>query len=395
MDSLAYARQDLRQRQAQWGFLARAVVVENPVAAALSRAAAREANSRPDGSYLLDDVFRYPDDSERARWALTRQIIERVAPGPFEDPVFLEMLARQAASIEIALCPEGGTISPEALSRIIVGTIGQPRSEAYSAAIGDAAVIAVSAGMMEFIYQCAKVVVLSWKKRAPAGPGQVSFSVRPEDTAEVLGSDPYPVALLRSTLAAWLFKGRPRSAGSRLPSSAERIPVTRLINGAERFVLAHEYGHALMHELKVLSSATPAPPENESAWDKEFAADTFGALAVSESSRLLDLLPANIALMGAELVMKAHEIFDQVFGLVRGGEMPDESVASHPPFAQRAAVLEQLYLQLHPEPTIAREDLEGMRAPAETLDQIWARVAPELVGTLRAGMPLDPVWSPE
>lgn len=107
--------------------------------------------------------------------------------------MFLEMLARQAASVELALQPSGdrtGAIAPDVMSRILVGTIGEPRSEAYSAAIGDTAVIAMSAGMMEFYYQCAKAVVLAWKPLPPDGVNLLSFSSDPADTEESLDGDP-------------------------------------------------------------------------------------------------------------------------------------------------------------------------------------------------------------
>lgn len=148
-----------------------------------------------------------------------------------------------------------------------------------------------------------------------------------------------------------------------------------LINGAERFVLAHEYGHVLMHELRVLGQDSPTPPAADSAWDKEFAADTFGALTAIESGALLDRLPANMALEGAELAMKTDEIFDEVLdmaiaaahapdGGTSGEGTTDEAAPSHPPFSQRIAVLEHLYRQHHPNPAVADDDLPGMRAPA-------------------------------
>ena len=326
---------------------------------------------------------------------MTRQIIERVSPGPFEDPVFFEMLARQAASVELALHPSDreGAISPGVLSRIIVGTIGQPRSEAYSASIADAALIAVSAGMMEFKYQCAKALVLAWKALPSAGD-LLNFSGKPEDTEEVLDADPYPVTLFRDTLTSWLYQGRPRAPESVLPPPARQTPITMLINSAERFVLAHEYGHVLMDELHVLGQASPAPPGANSAWDKEFAADSFGALVVIESGALLDRLPANMALEGAELAMKTDEIFDEVLDMATGAHVPDagtsgEAPASHPPFPQRILVLEHLYRQNHPDPAVADDDLPGTRVPAQTLDQIWKRTRPQLAAILQSGMPLQ------
>lgn len=398
---LESARKELRRRQAEFGVRAGASPVSDPLADALDRTERRETDSVRDGPYIRDEVFEYPADTEQARWVLTRQIIERVNPGPFEDPVFLEMLARQAASVELALHPSdhAGAVSPEVLSRIIVGTIGQPRSEAYSSAFGDAALIAMSAGMMEFKYQCAKALVLAWKPLPAAGKNLQSFSIKPEDTEEALDADPYPVTLFCNTLAAWLYQGRPRPSGSMLPPRDRQTPIMMLINGAERFVLAHEYGHVLMHELCVLGQDLPTPPAADSAWDKEFAADTFGALTAVESGQMLDRLPPNMALEGAELAMKTDEIFDSVLDMaiavhVAERRTSDGAFATHPPFPQRIAILEHLYRQLHPDPAAADDDLPGMRAPAMTLDQVWKRARPQLAAILQSGMALHPVWRP-
>ncbi|WP_108859965.1 hypothetical protein [Ruegeria sp. Alg231-54] len=53
--------------------------------------------------YLHDELIRYLGVLERKRFAHTRDIVNRVIPSPNEDGVYLEMLPRQAASIEIFL----------------------------------------------------------------------------------------------------------------------------------------------------------------------------------------------------------------------------------------------------------------------------------------------------
>ncbi|MDQ1399211.1 MAG: hypothetical protein QOK20_1143, partial [Acidimicrobiaceae bacterium] len=70
-----------------------------------------------------------------------------------------------------------------------------------------------------------------------------------------------------------------------------------------------------------------------------------------------------------------------------------EESATHPPFFQRIALLERMYVELHPDPETARQDLEGMLVPSRTLDQIWQRVRPELAEEFQVGRPLHPVWT--
>jgi hypothetical protein len=106
--ALPFARQFLRQRQAHWAALAGAAPLENALAAALACAARREANSVRHGSYISANRFKCHAATEQGRLALTRQVMERVNPGPFEDPRFLEMLVRQVAPVELTLGPDSG-----------------------------------------------------------------------------------------------------------------------------------------------------------------------------------------------------------------------------------------------------------------------------------------------
>jgi hypothetical protein len=169
-----------------------------------------------------------------------------------------------------------------------------------------------------------------------------------------------------------------------------------LVNGTERFVLAHEYGHALIDHLRLPLGGHPAPAANATTgpWDRELRADAFGFVAVSQSSWTLDLLPSNMALQGAILAMKAHEIFDAAVEIARAGQATHaEGSASHPPFRQRMDLLERIYREGHPDPAAAPDDLEGMLVPSTTLDQIWERVAPRLLAEFRAGRALHEIWS--
>ncbi|HEV3173100.1 MAG TPA: hypothetical protein VGZ32_22325 [Actinocrinis sp.] len=394
---LSFARQVLRDKQALWGALAGAVPVADGRGAALARAEERVAGMKRIDPDIIDGKWRYDSARERERQSLTREIIERVNPGPYEDPRFMAMLARQAASVELAVRGGIGTqATAEVLERIIVGTTGEPRSEAYSEPVAAGVVVAVSGGMMEFLYQGAKAVALAWPPTNPAAGYAQGVSVLPERIEAALATDPYPIELLRDTLTAWLYEGRPRAIHSRLPPVEVHAPITLLINGAERFILAHEYGHALIHHLHVLAPDAAVPGDCSEAWRREFAADAFAVQAVVASSRTLDRLPANMGLLGAMLAMKACEIFDEAFVIsATTGDQPKAPAVSlsHPPFTQRRALLETLYVARHDRnPTAARLDLPGMRAGSDTLDLLWARAAPE-VAAAKAGRVPHPIWS--
>ncbi len=65
--------------------------------------------------YLYYELFPYPEVLERKWFACTRKTVNRIIPSPNEDGVYLEMLPRQAAPIEIILRNEhrGKSISSE------------------------------------------------------------------------------------------------------------------------------------------------------------------------------------------------------------------------------------------------------------------------------------------
>lgn len=67
------------------------------------RAAFRQASAVRDGPWYRTGPLKYQAGTEAARWSVTSEIIERVSPGPYEDPTFFELLARQAASLELGL----------------------------------------------------------------------------------------------------------------------------------------------------------------------------------------------------------------------------------------------------------------------------------------------------
>jgi hypothetical protein len=399
--ALATAREFLRERQAEW---ARGLPIEpsdNVLDDALLMAGNREAGSVRDGRYIRAGAFKYEAAQEEARWAMTREILRRVSPGPHEDPRYLEMLAREAASVEYILAgdrtaSDRSGVPAEILSRILIGTTGAPWSEGYSASIAGMAIIIVSAGMMSLMYQTSKAVVLAWKQKTPPKNRTVAFSTSREDTEDVLKHDPYPVELFHDTLVTWLYEGFPRASHSRAPAQPYQWPLTLLISGAERFVMAHEYGHALIDQLNVTTrdGQTLGFPPAPTSWDRELRADAVAIAAVVQSSRELDQLPSNMALQGAIVAMKVHQVLGQALAIAtRGVAGPDVGSASHPPLERRIAQVQQTYLQHLADTERVRDSIRGMLVPSQTIEQLWERVAPRLTAYYRARRVLHPIWS--
>jgi hypothetical protein len=390
-DRLEGGRAALRESQRAWAGLPPASYSRAPLDAALARVRAEEDAMISEGEWLREGVFRYPVETERRRWARTRDILERIQPGPHEDENYVAMLAHQAAAIELTIESWSGFAdrNPDLCSRILVGTTVAPRSQGSARLVGDGVVIEMSAGMIDLLYQSAKAIVLSWKRTdSNEADRPLSFSTSVDDVEEVLNATPYPMELLFDTLAAWLYEGRYRADHSHAPPPEYHPPLKLLINGAERFVLAHEYAHAIFDQLLAM------PGDDATSWDRELRADTFATTVVARSSREFDCLPATIALQGAVVAMRAHDLLDAAVQMARIGRETGSSASdSHPSFEFRREVLEQAFVKMSDDADEAREQLPGLQKPSITLAQLWDRVAPLLQAQFRAGRGLHPIWS--
>jgi hypothetical protein len=174
---------------------------EEILALALKHAIEREEKAIPKDDFIHEGVFKYPAGIEELRWQRTREIIRRVVPGTDENPIYLEMLARQAASLEIALCKQHtGSPNPKALAVcdcILIGTIADLQPNAFEVCAGDDHfAVLLSYGLISFLYQAAKAIVLSWKPLKARSGSSVSFSWKTEDINGVIAKDPYPLELL-------------------------------------------------------------------------------------------------------------------------------------------------------------------------------------------------------
>jgi hypothetical protein len=393
--ALAELRRKQMEGWASLGIVARAVE-EDSLGKALRRADQREKQSTERDGFIYDGL-KYPAGLERQRWARTREIIARVSPGPGEDGRYLEMLARQAASVEMVLRGDiGGKPmgrGAEVCERVLLGTVPSIRSDAYSRTFANYYFVLVEAGLIEFVYQLAKASVLSWRPKDPASPAvqgggraQYSYGTEPADIDVVLAANSYPMRLFARTLNAYIFEGRPRDEGFSPPSEAYLAPLTILTNMNERFILAHEYGHTLIDVLDVQFN-------DDSAWREEFSADIVAFRVVIESGRVLDGLPPPFAIYGSFFVLTALEIIRRTLDIVRyGAVQKDAGSASHPPFMSRLENLRRLYLE-HVSSTNDENSIRPALAPARTLEYLWELVAKEVTGEWRSGRVPHEIWN--
>jgi hypothetical protein len=385
-EGLALARQIIRRRQ-------RNEAVDIPTGSsvdarsvALARVADYERSAHEDGPYLRVGPFRYDRDIERRRWAWTREVIDRCDLGPLEDGNYFSLLARQAASVEMLLTnPEANPSMSLAARRIVFGTTGKPSSHASAVPALDAVAILVSAGKIYFVYQSAKSVVQAFFPKEPPEGGLTSFSSRLEDVAKVLDRDRTAADLLARLMYSWFYHGVARPPDSTAPPLLYQPALGLLIACAERFILAHEYSHALLDLMRVVGAEDP--PLTGHA--KELRADVWGMHLVLDSAAEFDGFAPNLSLQGVLLALKAEELLDRALewaGLIRAS-------TTHPSFERRRNVLLSAYNALPQVQVDPKLSSEPSVVPAEALEMIWSRVADDVKHWLASGRPLHPLWN--
>ena len=354
-------------------------------------AAARARATTVHGREIHAGGWNYAKDVEDARRDRTLRIIERARPGPYEDGGHLESLAREAAALEMTMA---GFVSPtpldRVLDRIVLGTTDEPRNHAGATRRGDGVAIVISTGLLDFLGQTARSVVLALKPTPPPDEVLWSFSAKPEDTAAVLARDSTAGANLHDTLVSWLCRGSATPAATHNPPAYYASYIDHLERFAQRFVIAHEYGHALhllgMHIPGLSDTATPDPKMTEHNMD------ALGVTHVFNSAEV-DRAKPNIALQGAVLAMKSQEILDRALLIACSGRNGILAPShTHPPFEQRLASIYRMYRRLTQTMVDPKLAPEAMKVPADTLELVWEQVAPGLPAALKSRH-LHPIWA--
>ena len=167
---------------------------------ALQWADERESRGILKGDVIRDELLDYPAKLERIRWSRTKDILTRVSPGEDEATRFLKMLARQAASIEVILRQEHKDTPDKRISKmcdnVLLATYPSLNPGAFEYRYKHYFNVFISAGLIDFLYQIAKAVILSWRPKKPPDGVAVSFSFNSEDIDFMLKQDSFPLELL-------------------------------------------------------------------------------------------------------------------------------------------------------------------------------------------------------
>ena len=389
--------QTLRKAQSHWKYLLndQQILGDDFYHAAITRARQQKEGARIDGQFIRSGIFKYPLEAEQFRRHLTEEIIHRVEPGPGENPFFLALLARQAASIEMYL---HGDFSPAIIAksnidlreRVLIGTTPKPFVNAHSLSSYDYALVVVSSGMIHFLHQAAKAVILSWKPLPPAPGVSITLDYPKEDILLWLEGNSQPIDMIYETLTNYFFNGFPYNANIQSLDFHYRDPFDLLMFFSERFIIAHEYGHALYHSNVEIQDI---PLITNNSWKEEFWADAFAFFTVIESAWHLDNIPPNIALQGPLFALTAIDLIRKAVDVVKTGAIQqDNGSFLHPPTNDRISLLEKIYKELYQVKGNIYTDVEGAQVPSKTLKLLEKQVLDRLL-IEKSNADLHPIWN--
>jgi hypothetical protein len=257
--------------------------------------------------YPKGSAFSYPEESERERYRRTEALLESIRPGPFENPFFVEMLARELVSIQMVL--------EEPMKRtVLLGTTPVTPSDVPGDILSepDYAVLIVDASLMDFVYQMLKVTVMSWKIVSPPGVLPVSMSSKIDDTREVIAASPDLVAGFARSLDQLLREGKPGSSTVGTPPQAYHPALSMLGVFQKRFTIAVALARmAALDMSRAKAAGEGANPPAMSSADWVFAADMIAARWVFDSAHNLDSVDPTISLHGISLALASYGLIER------------------------------------------------------------------------------------
>jgi hypothetical protein len=177
---------------------------------------------------------------------------------------------------------------------------------------------------------------------------------------------------------------------------------------AERWTLAHEYGHGLALGLDF----SKAP--GNSSWAEEFVADNSAAILTVLSAAQLDALPPEFALSGGNFTLACLDVIRRAYSVVTTGrEDADLGSETHPPYKARAeqniAVFGKVFDVKYkeggagfdlaydlrkdaPEHSVGSEFRDRVYALSNVLFEIWPAVKQRLGQQFIGKRPLHKMW---
>jgi hypothetical protein len=356
-------------------------------------------------------AFRYDRELEGDRIAGAQALIRRVAPIPLEDPNYFAMLAYQAASIEMVYEQLASqSTEHDRFSKYLLGTVHTPDTNAFVQKVKSDGytIVILHSGLVDFIYQAAKVVVEALKpSRSANGRSAVSAAFDLKIIQEGLDLDNGPAERLYRTLESYFFNGYPRASAFEIIPD-EHYPVLSLIVGmAERWIIGHEYGHGLV------PSFEQAPATVNAYRAEEYFADNNSTIVTVLSAGKLDAVPPEFSIGAAIFTLACFDLLQKALNIAATGIEKTSDSTTHPKARDRARAvincLRQFFdVDYHPnglfdlsfvlrekapkDHNFSGEHSKRAYAYANVLQTVWKPVKERLFEDFRRKRPLHPIW---
>jgi hypothetical protein len=199
-----------------------------------------------------------------------------------------------------------------------------------------------------------------------------------------LQSSPSLISEWSSILTHYAAFGWPPPKLTPPPDEIAQITRILILNAIEWFSIGHEYGHHVMkHGLSECSEATGDP------FDEEHEADIF-AQAISMALAARQEVPNVYASFGAGavIILGMLELIRRTKAVLETGNDQVAPSRSHPPYADRVAVLAGMDEHLPPQQRQAAAD---MRASfQQIIEKIWSEVRPIIHELHKSGVRPQP-----
>ncbi len=270
--------------------------------------------------------FNYVRKTEEERIKRAEDIIKRIQPGPYEDPNYIALLAYQAASIEM-VWPEQ---DQDRFQGIIFGTVHIPEVNALATPSITTGVtsIAFHSAIIDFVYQAAKVVVEALNPMR--GQSGVTVETFHDKILENLKNNPSPIFRFYKTLEKYFYFGYPRAFFNEEIKDEHGPVLSILVSLAERWIIAHEYGHNFAQGRNFHMAQNPL-------WAEEYFADQNATILSVLSAYELDAIAPEFALSAGHFVLTCLGILSKTETILKNENEPvDDIDPFHPPISERA-----------------------------------------------------------
>lgn len=277
---------------------------------------------------LLDSVARLYSDSANAQNAVN-SVVQLKLPTEFENPITYWILDDVSKQIEFELKKEA---IPFVHPRL--GTLPTASLNASSMSFpGGAELIIANSGIFGFCHELIKIAFKTidfsvTKSKVQIGYGREIFDSIVNSTL----TDSLPL-LKRFSMALEDYANGRRIVGQAQPDTIQAVLGMRLVTCMEYFIIAHEYGHMILHHIpvgkyepqlnfKLVSEDSPYVV-NLHSWQQETEADIFGTLMLFSYIRSHPTLFDGVLQLAPYICFEFDKVAEESVYVMQNGESPD------------------------------------------------------------------------